>query len=271
MCSSDLLCVRIEVLVPQPRLVLPRGATSFEAIVGCQLKIALELRDDAHRGYDAADGLAPVAYKYVVVPTVTGSEMCSSRGCSPMAAPGLPDGMEIRDENDALGGNGGNATLTWTPERGQELHAAYRICIQGRVDTILPQYPDLQYSPVVPECFRVRVRKCQECVRAGQSLASIATSLKSDVLSLYLSNPFLQRPELIRPGTVLSTGPLYQVREGDFVEALSNRFLVPVDALLESNPDVKMGNGSLTPGMHMCVRAPVCSVKCKFGTECSLP
>lgn len=27
-------------------------------------------------------------------------------------------------------------------------------------------------------------------------------------------------------GTVLSTGPLYTVREGDFVEALSNRFLV---------------------------------------------
>jgi hypothetical protein len=53
--SAD-LCVRIEVLVPQPRLVLPRGATVFEAIVGCQLKIALELRDDAHLGYDAADG-----------------------------------------------------------------------------------------------------------------------------------------------------------------------------------------------------------------------
>jgi len=36
--------------------------------------------------------------------------------------------MEIRDDNDAMGGK---ATLTWTPERGQELDAAYRICVQG--------------------------------------------------------------------------------------------------------------------------------------------
>lgn len=58
-------------------------------------------------------------------------------------------------------------------------------------------------TPTAPECFHVRVRKCQECVRPGQSLASIATSLKADVLGLYLSNPFLQRPEDIKPGHTL--------------------------------------------------------------------
>ena len=48
-------------------------------------------------------------------------------------------------------------------------------------------------------------------------------------------------------------------------------YQVPVNALLESNPDVRMGNGTLSPGLKMCVRAPVCDVKCKFGTECTLP
>jgi len=72
-------------------------------------------------------------------------------------------------------------------------------------------------------------------------------------------------------GTVLSTGPLYQVREGDYLDALSQRFLVPVDNLLRSNPDVALGGSALTPGLQMCVRTPVCGVKCKYGTECHLP
>jgi hypothetical protein len=122
------LCVRIKVLVPTPVLVLPRGDREFEAIVGCKLQIPLELRDAGPEGYDPADGAAVTGYKYVVVPTVKGSEMCSSSECSPMAAPGLPRGMEIVDSNDALGGH---ATLVWTPERGQELDKAYRICVQG--------------------------------------------------------------------------------------------------------------------------------------------
>lgn len=49
---------------------------------------------------------------------------------------------------------------------------------------------------------------------------------------------------------MLSTGPLYEVREGDYLEALSKRFLVPVDNLLLSNPDVALGNSSLAIGTH---------------------
>lgn len=124
------LCVRIKVLVPMPVLELPRGDREFEAIVGCQLKIALKLRDAGPEGYDKADGNDVTPYKYVVVPTVEGSEMCSSSHCSSIAAPGLPRGMEIVDSNDELGGK---ATLMWTPERGQELDSAYRICLQGPV------------------------------------------------------------------------------------------------------------------------------------------
>ena len=43
-------------------------------------------------------------------------------------------------------------------------------------------------------------------------------------MSLYLSNPFLERPEKILPGTVVSTGPVYRVRQGDYLEKLANRF-----------------------------------------------
>jgi hypothetical protein len=59
-------------------------------------------------------------------------------------------------------------------------------------------------------------------------------------------------------GTVLSTGPLYEVREGDYLEALSKRFLVPVDNLLRSNPDVALGNSSLAIGTHSVSRREFC-------------
>lgn len=294
--TSD-LCVSIKVLVPTPALLLPRGDRVFDAIIGCRLVIPLELRDASTQGYSSstrlpatiddvenghvtewnfAGGEAATAYKYVVVPSVKGSQACSSSTCGPIAAPlvpgahqGLPRGMHIIPSNDALGGK---ATLEWTPERGQEIgEEGYRVCFQGRVDKILPQYADLYLSPVEPECFVIHVRKCQECVRNGQSLESIARSLKSDLLSLQMYNPFLEHPDDIKAGTVLTTGPVYQVREGDYLEALSARFLVSVDQLMATNPDVALGNGTLVAGASLCVRAPVCDIKCKYsGSVCQL-
>jgi len=284
--SSD-LCVRIKVLMPTPHLLLPRGDREFEAIVGCQLKIPLRLHDSGALGYDAAGGVQPTQYKYQIVSTPDGSKACSSSICGPIgssihnnstnssrelvegASFGLPRGMKITQIENVL--VGGEATLTWTPERDQAYAEGYTICVRGHVEKILPQYSDLRMTPATAECFVVRVRKCQECVRTGQSLASIARSLKADLLSLQMSNPFLDRPEHILPGTVLSTGPLYQVREGDFLESLSNRFLVSVDDLKLSNPDVALGDGALTPGMQICVRVPVCDITCKYGTNCRLP
>ena len=32
-----------------------------------------------------------------------------------------------------------------------------------------------------------------------------------------------------------------------------------------------LGNGTLLPGMQMCVRAPVCAITCKYGTGECLP
>lgn len=276
--SSD-LCVSIKVLVPAPSLVLPRNDKKFEAVVGCNFSIAIALRDNSSLQYDNADGQAPTPYRYVVKSTSLGSEACSSQGCGPIAPPliadashGLPRGMRIVDrQNPAQDCSGPECMLTWIPERGQELDSGYIICVQGRVDKISARYPQLRLSPQTPECLTVRVRKCQECVRQQQSLHSIARSLRADVMSLYLSNPFLERPEKILPGTVVSTGPVYRVRQGDYLEKLANRFLVTVPDLLRSNKDVELGNGTLAVGMQICVRAPVCEAKCKYGTECVLP
>ena len=61
-------------------------------------------------------------------------------------------------------------------------------------------------------------------------------------------------------GTVLSTGPLYTVAEGDFLEALSNRFLVSVDDLMLSNPDVVRMRVyvCVCVHVHVCVHVCVC-------------
>jgi len=119
------------------------------------------------------------------------------------------------------------------------------------------------------ECFFIRVRKCQECVRKGQSLASIARSLHIDWQTLQMYNPFLERPDDIKSGTVIATGPVYRVREGDFVESVAARFLVTPDDLLHTNPDVRLGNATLTVGLNLCVRTHVCNIKCKMhGSVC---
>lgn len=72
----------------------------------------------------------------------------------------------------------------------------------------------------------------------------------------------------MRPGTVITTGATYRVREGDTLQALSQRFAVSVGDLIGANPDVHMANGTIAPDRHLCVRTPSCSVACKFGTDC---
>ena len=52
--------------------------------------------------------------------------------------------MVITQSSNALGGE---ATLLWVPERGQEFDEGYRICVRGRVQNILPQV--LQWCSVL--------------------------------------------------------------------------------------------------------------------------
>lgn len=60
-----------------------------------------------------------------------------------------------------------------------------------------------------------------------------------------------------------------QVRPGDYLELLAEKFFTTVDAIKRLNSDISDGL-VLQPGMEVCVMPPVCDVKCLYGTDCHI-
>ena len=58
----------------------------------------------------------------------------------------------------------------------------------------------------------------------------------------------------------INTGVFYQVRKGDYLELLYDRFFVSEQQLLQLNPDVLKGQ-ELVEGEELCVSPPVCNVE----------
>jgi len=248
------LCVTIEVLKTAPLVALPTEVTTF---VGCPTEVPIVVSQTL-----SPFDMAAQAYTYRLIPTEELSAMCDSAGnCRPIPG-GLPRGAVLVTSSQVSGET--RAMLKWRPERGQEMESAYRVCFMPEaigVDLAIAGRP-------TPTCMGLVVRKCQMCLGAGQSLASVAQLYSLDFLELYMANPFITSPDKVRPGTLITTGATYRVREGDSVHALAARFAVSVEELLGANPDVRMANGTLLPERHLCVRTPSCSVTCKFGTDC---
>lgn len=70
----------------------------------------------------------------------------------------------------------------------------------------------------------VKVQKCKYCAQDGESLSNIAADLNTDWLHLYTANPTVRDPDHLPSGTVVNTGVLYEVREGDYLELLADKF-----------------------------------------------
>jgi len=242
------LCVTIHVAAPAATFNF--SSAQYEAILGCETVIPFSLGDAS---------AAP--YALTIVPVEDDGNLCHSAGCQRLPG-GLPQGA-VLVQSSATGQ--AQATLTWTPTRGQDLHEAYKLCFEAQT-TALNSAARGMYT--ARTCIHVKVRKCQYCVQPGESLDSLARSLGMDHLQMYMLNPYLPRPDQVHPKTVVTTGSLYEVREGDFLERLGRRFLVPAAELQAANPDVEMGGGQIYAGQQLCVRAPLCDVDCRFDTDC---
>ena len=116
-------------------------------------------------------------------------------------------------------------------------------------------------------CLAVKVQKCQYCAQEGDSLMSIAASFNSDWLHLYTANPTLRDPDHISAGTVVNTGVLYEVREGDYLALLADKFFTSADAILAVNPELP-GGAPLLEGSEVCILLPVCGIECEHGLDC---
>jgi len=117
------------------------------------------------------------------------------------------------------------------------MHESYRVCMKAS---------DANVYARETLCYLIKVRKCQYCLQPGQTMRSVAQDFDLDFLELYLANPSLTRPDHLPPYTVLTTGALYDVREGDYLELLEEKFLVSRNALLSANPDIRSEVQSLS-------------------------
>ncbi|EKX40022.1 hypothetical protein GUITHDRAFT_114016 [Guillardia theta CCMP2712] len=205
--SRSLLCVVIEVVPPAP--VLLTQPLIYEAVVGCKLELLLVVEDRrlnaSATGMMQTDmnGAAPQPLQYVLSFSPAGSSKCFNTHCDPL--PSLPQGACLPCSSPAPLNS---VTLEWTPARQDALYKPYTLCLDASL--VGGTWGKQQVG-----CVQVRVRKCQECVRGGDTLESIARSLKIGYLDLYMWNPFLERPDHLLPGMAVSTGSVYTVREGE--------------------------------------------------------
>ena len=91
-----------------------------------------------------------------------------------------------------------------------------------------------------------------------------------DWLQIYMANPHISTPDNVpRSLATINTGVFYNVRAGDYLELISQRFFTTISQLRLLNPDIP-DDGMLQAGMGLCIMPPVCDVKCLYGTDCHI-
>jgi len=254
--------VTIQVVSPMPAFVTVQDEpTSYAFNLGCMGTANLMAKDMRSALDLSSSGCTSSNYAIDIRPEAEGSY--------PSSPTGLPQGVEI--PGGGVGGvpsfvtvAGDTATsrqmqLRWVPERGQERATPYRVCVSA-ADTY-----GLKHAV---KCITIKVQKCVYCAREGDTIASIASQYDTDWLHLYTPNPLVTNPDVLAVGTRINTGVFYEVRKGDYLELLYDRFFTEPSQLLALNPDVQKGQ-HLVEGEELCVMPPVCNVACKHGLDCT--
>ncbi len=99
----------------------------------------------------------------------------------------------------------------------------------------------------------LRVRRCQFCARAGDTLRSLALEFDTDWLQLWGANVGVADPDALAPAAagpadpaaeaaaaagLLHLGPVYRATADTAAAVLAATFEVPLRALLTANPDL---------------------------------
>jgi len=169
----------------------------------------------------------------------------------------VPEGFKLLPE-----GKTAHKTVSWTPSPGKdERLEGYQACFVAS---------DYYGISKVTRCYTVRVRKCKYCLQADETLADVGRRFQVDWLQIYMANPHIPTPDNVpRSLATVNTGVFYDVRAGDYLELLGQRFFMTESQLRLLNPDVPK-DGHLQPGQNLCIMPPVCSVKCLYGTDCHI-
>lgn len=98
-------------------------------------------------------------------------------------------------------------------------------------------------------------------IKAGDTLYMIANQYGMPLNVLLAANPQITNPDVIYPGQVICipssfpsscSGQLYNVRSGDTLFSISQRYGVPLNTLIAANPQIFDPN-VLYPGMIICI------------------
>jgi len=151
----------------------------------------------------------------------------------------------------------------------------------GKDWTLCARASDGSGAAPIQRCFRVRVPRCQSCVRPGESVARFAKRLglgfgENGWRSLWMSNandridgsdicavtgstsgvcavPLHTDPDAVEPSQrALVIGPTYTMADGDTIINIAAKFQTTVSALVALNADVGSG-GSTRTGDSICV------------------
>jgi len=142
----------------------------------------------------------------------------------------------------------------WKPVRGQEART-YRTCYTAS---------DVYGCHVITRCVKVEVVRCKYCTQPGESLLNIGIDYNTDWLQLWGVNVDVKNPDHLYDFQLLNLGPVYQVRSGDSLADLADRFHTTVDEILSVNPDINQVTGdgkghNLKLGQPLCILPGICT------------
>jgi len=152
--------------------------------------------------------------------------------------------------------------VSWRPTRGLESRTLTTCLVMHETS------PDLAMFNQVTRCAKFQVAKCQTCVKAGDTLLSLAQDYKTDWLQLWGANVNVGNPNKLVPPSenqeVITLGPTHVIDKPVTLALLAKRFRMTPDRILELNPDMAARISSpsemVAVQTHVCLMPEICTV-----------
>jgi len=139
-------------------------------------------------------------------------------------------------------------TLTWTPLRGSE-GSDFSFCLK-----VVENRTGIVGQTV---CTTLRVKKCEVCTEAGDTLLSVAREYQTDWLQLWGANPTVDTPNQLEEYRPLMLGPRFVTNRPEAVSILASRFKMELDEFMAMNPDFR-GMTHIPTSSESCTIPRIC-------------
>jgi len=227
------MCLSIKILLDLPPAFLSPTVSSYTLHMGAETSFVVEVLDAAPEDQVSFLGLSPRSQ--------------------------LPMGATLTQAS--LRANSGRTTFAWTPlptAGGSDL----TVCFEAK-DIPATTYDQCRSGARSAEmCVRLMVEKCKYVVRDKETIADVASLFATDWVQLWALNPGIVEPDYEvgkSLGTVLSTGHLYKVDAGDYLNAIAFKFGTTLKHILMLNANLTgTADAPLEVDSHLCIMPNSC-------------